>query len=67
MADIDGTVSVEVKSTPKDAQGYLVSRTEVEERRICGHEEVSEFPGDCNIVTCPSTGDDWLWQIEYER
>lgn len=66
VEDADGTTPVKVQYHSKDAEGQLVSRTEIEHRRVCGHEEAREFPGDCNIVTCPFLEDE-LWEFEWEQ
>lgn len=74
----DGEVEVTVQYTTKDSAGQVVSRTEVERRRVCGHQEARDFPGDCNIVSSPFVGDiddegrvhtaeNQLWQFEQER
>ncbi len=47
----DGPASVEVFVTTRDARGQLVTRTETNERRVCGHQEARYSPGDCVIVT----------------
>lgn len=38
----------------KDSEGQLVSRMQIERRRVGGHEEAREFSSNRNIVTCPS-------------
>ncbi|KAG4273684.1 hypothetical protein FPRO04_09551 [Fusarium proliferatum] len=74
----DGEVEVTVQYTTKDSAGQVVSRTEVKRRRVCGHQEARDFPGDCNIVSSPFVGDiddegrvhtawNQLWQFEQER
>ena len=66
MEDIDGTVSVTTKHTTRDAEGQLVHREVVEQRRVCGHQEAQDYPGDCNIVSSPFI-DGGLWRFEEER
>jgi len=66
-----------VRTTTKDANGQIVDRTEDEQRRICGSQEVKDSPGDCKIITSPFVLDDvdgvfvtpenQLWQFEQER
>ncbi len=77
MEVLDGVVSIEVKYITRDAGGQLVSQTEVEDRRVCGHEEAEA--GNCKIVTSPFVGDfdddagvlitpeNQLWRFEEER
>jgi hypothetical protein len=76
---LDGVVSIEVKYITRDADGQLVSQTEVEDRRVCGHEEAQTSSGNCKIVTSPFVGgfdddsrvlitpENQLWQFEEER
>lgn len=73
VEDKDGTVSVKMQCTTKDAEGKLMTRTDVEQQRVCGHQEARDFPGDCKIVTSPFVGDvgggvvltpeNQLWQL----
>ncbi|KAI9147394.1 hypothetical protein HJFPF1_12414 [Paramyrothecium foliicola] len=58
VKETDGTASVQVTTTTKDARGQLVTRTEIEERRICGHEGARDSPGDCVIITSSFKGID---------
>jgi hypothetical protein len=77
VEDTDGTVSVEVQTITKDAEGQVVTSTGTEERRVCGHEDAKVFPGDCKIIASAFVGDfddeavltpeSQLWQLEEER
>src|SRR5947209_6899745 len=77
VKDRDGTTSVTVRTTTKDANGQIVHSTEDEQRRICGSQEAKDSPGDCKIITSPFVLDDvdgvivtpenQLWQFEQER
>ncbi|KAI0902740.1 hypothetical protein F4823DRAFT_406947 [Ustulina deusta] len=77
VEDVDGTVSVTIGYSTRDDQGRLVCRTEVEQRRRCGHEEARVSGRDCKVVVSPFRGDDvdgvvvtpegQLWQFEHER
>lgn len=64
---LGGTISYEVQYVTKDLKGQLVSRVEVEQRRVCGHQDAKAFSGDCHIVMCPIPPEAWLWQFEQER
>lgn len=77
VENTDGTVSVEVHTTTKDAKGQVVTLTDAEERRVCGHENAKIYPGDCKIITSAAVGyfddeavltpESRLWQLEDER
>ncbi|KJK84900.1 hypothetical protein H633G_11279 [Metarhizium anisopliae BRIP 53284] len=63
----NGERSVVVVTVTKGADGQPISREEVEQRRICGHLDAVQYPGDCNIVTSPFFGIGELREFETEQ
>lgn len=67
METKDGERSVVVVNVTEGAEGQPISKTEVEQRRVCGHQDAVKHPGDCNIVTSPFLGIEELWEFETEQ
>ncbi|KAI1112002.1 hypothetical protein F5Y14DRAFT_283976 [Nemania sp. NC0429] len=69
VEEIHGTVSVEIRHITTDAEGNSVSYTEVEKRRVCGHENANANAsrGDCNIIIAPFAGRSDFDEYQMER